>query len=107
MSYLNKIIYCNNEMYKITKVSNNNYYISALQIYNEVTINSDNYEYSEILPKFGKQFLKHYIDEITNIKLKIKKTEKFNIINDIDNICLLNDEIQHNYYDDWKHMLFL
>ena len=107
MSYLNKIIYYNNEMYKITKVSNNNnYYINVLKIDNEVIINSEKYEYSEILPKFEKQVLKHYVDEITDVKLKIKKTEKLNIINDIDNIYLVNNEIQNNYYNDWKHMLF-
>ena len=106
MSYLNKIIYYNNEMYKITKVSNNNYYINVLKIDNEVIISSENYEYSEILPKFEKQILKHYIDEITDVKHKIKKSEKLNIINDIDNIYLVNNEIQNNHYAVWKHTLF-
>ena len=59
MSKINKIIYYNNEMYKITKVSNNNYYINVLKIDNEVIISTENYEYSELLPKFEKQFLKH------------------------------------------------
>ena len=93
MSNLNKIIYYNNEMYKITKVSNNNYYMNVLKIDNEVIITSEDYEYSEILPKFEKQILKHYIDEITDVKIKIKKTNKLNIINDIDNIYLVNNEI--------------
>ena len=93
MSYLNKIIYYNNKMYKITKVSNNNYYMNVLKIDNEVIITSEDYEYSEILPKFEKQILKHYIDEITDVKIKIKKTNKLNIINDIDNIYLVNNEI--------------
>ena len=106
MSYLNKIIYYNNKMYKITKVSNNNYYMNVLKIDNEVIITSEDYEYSEILPKFEKQILKHYIDEITDVKIKIKKTNKLNIINDIDNIYLVNNKIQNNYYADWKHTLF-
>ena len=93
MSKINKIIYYNNEMYKITKVSNNNYYMNVLKIDNEVIITSEDYEYSEILPKFEKQILKHYIDEITDVKIKIKKTNKLNIINDIDNIYLVNNEI--------------
>ena len=93
MSYLNKIIYYNNKMYKITKVSNNNYYMNVLKIDNEVIITSEDYEYSEILPKFEKQILKHYIDEITDVKIKIKKTNNLNIINDIDNIYLVNNEI--------------
>ena len=106
MSKINKIIYYNNEMYKITKVSNNDYYLNFLKIDNEVIISTENYEYSDILPKFEKQFLKHYIDEITDVKHKIKKSEKLNIINDIDNIYLVNNEIQNNYYNDWKHTLF-
>ena len=40
MSKINKIIYYNNEMYKITKVSNNNYYMNVLKIDNEVIIST-------------------------------------------------------------------
>ena len=106
MSKINKIIYYNNEMYKITKISNNNYYLNVLKKDNEITISTEDYDYSEILSKFEKQCLKHYIDEITDVKIKIKKSEKLNIINDIENIYLLNNEIQNNYYTDWKHTLF-
>ena len=106
MSKINKIIYYNNEMYKITKISNNNYYLNVLKIDNEVIISTEGYDYSEILPKFEKQILKHYIDEITDVKIKVKKSEKLNIINDIDNVYLLNNVIQNNYYNNWKHTLF-
>ena len=61
MSKINKIIYYNNEMYKITKVSNNNYYMNVLKIDNEVIISTEDCDYSEILPKFEKQCLKHYV----------------------------------------------
>ena len=106
MSKINKIIYYNNEMYKITKISNNNYYLNVLKIDNEVIISTDDYDYSEILPKFEKQCLKHYIDEITDVKIKVKKSEKLNIINDIENIYLLNNVIQNDYFNNWKHTLF-
>ena len=59
-------------MYRITKVSTNNYYLNALKVDNEVIISTEGYDYSEILPKFEKQILKHYIDEITDVKIKVK-----------------------------------
>ena len=103
---INKIIYYNNDMYKITKVSNNNYYLNVLEIDHEVIISTEGYDYSEILPKFEKQILKHYTDEITAVKIKIKKSEKLNIINDIENIYLLNNVIQNDYLNNWKNTLF-
>ena len=106
MSKINKIIYYNNEMYRITKISNNNYYLNVLKIDNEVIISTEDYDYSEILPKFEKQILKHYIDEITDVKIKVKKSKKLNIINDIENIYLLNNVIQNDYLKNWKDTLF-
>ena len=44
---------------KLPKCQIINYYMNVLKIDNEVIISSENYEYSEILPKFEKQFLKH------------------------------------------------
>ena len=57
MKYLNKIIYYNSNMYKIRKISTYHFYINT----NKTDINTENYEYANILPQFEKETLRHWV----------------------------------------------
>ena len=91
MRFLNKIIYYNKTMYKIVRTTKNYFYINTLEKDNEVIINSDSYEYINILPKIEEEKLTHFVDILTKEKeIKIKKINLKNylIIDDIDNVYL-------------------
>ena len=109
MRFLNKIIYYNKTMYKIVRTTKNYFYINTIEKDNEAIINSDSYEYINILPKIEEEKLTHFVDILTKEKeIKIKKINLKNylIIDDIDNVYLVNNEIKQDYYKNWKNNLF-
>ena len=103
---LNKTIYYNDTMYKIVRTTKSYFYINALKIDNEHIISAVSFEYIDILPRIEEEKLRHYTDILTNDKqIKIKKTDLIDylIIDNIKNICLVNNERTQDYYKNWKN----
>ena len=109
MRFLNKIIYYSDTMYKMIRTTKSYFHVNTIEKDNEAIINSDSYEYINILPKIQKEKLTHYVDILTKdeeIKVKKINLKNYLIIDDIENIYLVNNEIKQDYYPNWKNNLF-
>ena len=101
MMFLNKIIYYIDTMYKMIRTTKSYFHVNTIEKDNEAIINSDSYEYTNILPKIQKEKLTHYVDILTKdeeIKVKKINLKNYLIIDDIENIYLVNNEIKQDYY---------